>query len=174
MITEKNPVNHPEPSAPTEPTNHELGGQDARIRPDIWSLDKWEVGRHPSLVRVRYRGDAEAPDRGPNQLALSGGDPCLQPSWRSLRGPADQLASTDNQQRFWNQYQHGSWYFLLWHRMYLGYFEQIVAATVHAARWSGRVVVALLELRVSLSLGFSLPRQQRSSRMRVRALGMRL
>lgn len=31
---------------------------------------------------------------------------------------------------FWNQCQHGSWYFLSWHRMYLAYFEQIVAATV--------------------------------------------
>lgn len=30
----------------------------------------------------------------------------------------------------WNQCQHGSWYFLPWHRMYLHYFERIVRAEV--------------------------------------------
>ncbi|MCI9870572.1 tyrosinase family protein [Arthrobacter humicola] len=30
----------------------------------------------------------------------------------------------------WNQCQHGSWYFLPWHRMYLFYFEQIIRAEV--------------------------------------------
>ncbi|MGH3934262.1 MAG: tyrosinase family protein, partial [Pseudonocardiaceae bacterium] len=32
----------------------------------------------------------------------------------------------------WNQCQHGSWYFLPWHRMYLYYFERIVRAEVVA------------------------------------------
>jgi hypothetical protein len=32
----------------------------------------------------------------------------------------------------WNQCQHGSWYFLSWHRMYLHYFERIVRAEVIA------------------------------------------
>jgi tyrosinase len=31
---------------------------------------------------------------------------------------------------FWNQCQHGSWFFLPWHRMYLACFEQIVAQTI--------------------------------------------
>src|SRR5579859_8052576 len=30
----------------------------------------------------------------------------------------------------WGQCQHGGWFFLPWHRMYLAYFERIVAATV--------------------------------------------
>jgi hypothetical protein len=30
----------------------------------------------------------------------------------------------------WNQCQHGSWYFLPWHRMYLYYFERIIRAEV--------------------------------------------
>ena len=33
----------------------------------------------------------------------------------------------------WNQCQHGSWFFLSWHRMYLYYFERIVRAAVIAA-----------------------------------------
>ena len=32
----------------------------------------------------------------------------------------------------WNECQHGSWYFLSWHRMYLYYFERIVRAEVVA------------------------------------------
>ncbi|MEO8131196.1 MAG: tyrosinase family protein [Bryobacteraceae bacterium] len=34
------------------------------------------------------------------------------------------------QVKFWNKCQHGSWFFLPWHRMYLGFFEQIVRAAV--------------------------------------------
>jgi hypothetical protein len=33
----------------------------------------------------------------------------------------------------WNQCQHGSWFFLPWHRMYLYFFERIVRAAVVAA-----------------------------------------
>jgi len=38
--------------------------------------------------------------------------------------------SNGQQQRFWNQCQHQTWYFLPWHRGYLVAFEQIVAAAV--------------------------------------------
>src|SRR5438105_3319536 len=44
--------------------------------------------------------------------------------------PNDPLPSANDQRTFWVQCQHGSWYFLPWHRMYLPYFEQVVAATV--------------------------------------------
>jgi tyrosinase len=42
-------------------------------------------------------------------------------------GPIPKKAVTD---KFWGQCQHGSWFFLPWHRMYLGLFEQIVRAAV--------------------------------------------
>jgi tyrosinase len=42
-------------------------------------------------------------------------------------GPIPKKAVTD---KFWSQCQHGSWFFLPWHRMYLGFFEQIVRAAV--------------------------------------------
>lgn len=40
------------------------------------------------------------------------------------------LPPASEQQRFWGQCQHFSWFFLSWHRMYLFHFEQIVAATI--------------------------------------------
>jgi tyrosinase len=45
--------------------------------------------------------------------------------------PAEALPSQSDQDRFWNQCQHFSWYFLPWHRAYLAMFEETVAATVH-------------------------------------------
>jgi tyrosinase len=47
-----------------------------------------------------------------------------------LADNADVLPSTADQNRFWNQCQHNSWFFLPWHRMYLGYFEQIVESII--------------------------------------------
>jgi hypothetical protein len=42
-------------------------------------------------------------------------------------GPVPKKAVQD---KFWKKCQHGSWFFLPWHRMYLGFFEQIVRAAV--------------------------------------------
>lgn len=44
----------------------------------------------------------------------------------------DALPKQAEQDRFWNQCQHASWFFLPWHRMYLHHFEAIVAAEIAA------------------------------------------
>jgi tyrosinase len=44
--------------------------------------------------------------------------------------PGEAFPSASDQQRFWNQCQHQTWYFLPWHRGYLACFEEIVAAAV--------------------------------------------
>src|SRR4051812_4377776 len=44
--------------------------------------------------------------------------------------PGEALPSASDQQRFWDQCQHQTWYFLPWHRGYLACFEEIVAAAV--------------------------------------------
>jgi tyrosinase len=49
-----------------------------------------------------------------------------------LASAEDVLPGSAEQSKFWNQCQHGSWYFLPWHRMYLHHFEAIVAAQVKA------------------------------------------
>lgn len=40
------------------------------------------------------------------------------------------LPNASDQDDFWNQCQHNSWFFLPWHRMYLHHFEQIVGSFV--------------------------------------------
>lgn len=52
-----------------------------------------------------------------------------------LADTTDVLPSRADQRTFWTQCQHGSWYFLPWHRMYLHHFETIVATEV--AKLSG-------------------------------------
>lgn len=47
-----------------------------------------------------------------------------------LKNPSDRLPGKSEQDKFWSRCQHTSWFFLPWHRWYLWYFEQIVAATV--------------------------------------------
>jgi tyrosinase len=49
------------------------------------------------------------------------------PFWKRVNKP---LPNQTGQRDFWKQCQHGSWFFLPWHRMYLAYFEQIVAQTI--------------------------------------------
>jgi len=42
----------------------------------------------------------------------------------------DPASFNPDQKKAWGQCQHATWFFLPWHRMYLGIFEQIVAATI--------------------------------------------
>ncbi|HVT99547.1 MAG TPA: tyrosinase family protein [Acidobacteriaceae bacterium] len=44
------------------------------------------------------------------------------------------MPTSANQKRYWNQCQHGSWYFLPWHRGYLLAFEQNVRAAIVALK----------------------------------------
>lgn len=55
-----------------------------------------------------------------------------EPNWRGrgIISDNDPLPSVADQDRVWNQCQHGGWYFLPWHRGYLHAFEAIVADTV--------------------------------------------
>jgi tyrosinase len=60
------------------------------------------------------------------QAAVHGYDQSSDPNAQ----PGEPFPSNTEQQRFWRQCQHQTWYFLPWHRAYLACFEQIVAAAV--------------------------------------------
>ena len=55
-----------------------------------------------------------------------------QPLWRlfGYLKSSDRMPSNADVKRFWKQCQHGSWYFLPWHRGYLLAFEANVRAAV--------------------------------------------
>lgn len=101
-----------------------------RVREDVWKLTNWDdtllwyaraISRMQELPIAdssswRYQAAIHAYSRN--------ADP--------FTSPSDRLPSLSRRRRFWNQCQHGSWYFLPWHRMYLGFFEQIVRSHVVA------------------------------------------
>ena len=100
------------------------------IRKDAWKLsaiDPWE----PTLLWYAKGVGAMAslPATSPGSWRFQAGvhgysrntDPLVH------LGPAP---SPSVQNQFWRQCQHGTWFFLPWHRMYLGFFERIVRAAV--------------------------------------------
>jgi tyrosinase len=97
-------------------------------RRDVWKLGEWDsiLLWYARAVAEMQRRPLNDPTSWRYQAAIhdyvAGEDP--------LEEPDDRLPSSADQERFWGQCQHFSWYFLPWHRMYLSMFEQIVAATV--------------------------------------------
>jgi tyrosinase len=101
---------------------------EVRTRKDVLKLDEWD----PILLWYA-RAVAEMQNQPLNSPRGWRYQSAIHDYVRS-RDPyasaSDTLPSNAEQQRFWRQCQHNSWFFLPWHRMYLGFFEQIVAATV--------------------------------------------
>ena len=100
----------------------------ARIRKNVWKLK-------PADKTMEWYERA---------VTVMKGKPIADPtSWRyqgaiheyvrqidPFAGPGDSMPSSAEQKKYWNQCQHGSWFFLPWHRMYLHFFESIVSAEV--------------------------------------------
>jgi Common central domain of tyrosinase len=91
----------------------------AFVRRDIWAVeqsaddppwDPYSLGYARAIGAMRERRPDD-PTSWSYQAALHG----------TYREPADPL---------WNGCQHGSWFFLPWHRIYIWYFEQIVRSVV--------------------------------------------
>jgi tyrosinase len=98
-----------------------------RTRRDVWQLGTWDpiLLWYAKAVAAMQARPIIDPASWRYQAAIHGYDPNQDPNPTNVSFP-----SSANQARFWNQCQHSSWFFLPWHRMYLHYFEQIVAATV--------------------------------------------
>ncbi|HYC91801.1 MAG TPA: tyrosinase family protein [Thermoanaerobaculia bacterium] len=99
-----------------------------RTRRDVWKLGEWddillwyakaigEMLKRPLADPTGFRYQAAIHEYVRSQ------DP--------LRKSSDRLPSSGDQRKFWSQCQHNSWFFIPWHRWYLLYYEEIVAAAV--------------------------------------------
>jgi tyrosinase len=98
-----------------------------RVRKDVWKLS------HSNLWDETLVWYAKAVDA---MRSRSMPDPT---SWAYQAAIHGYQNKTQNA-KYWNQCQHFSWFFLPWHRIYLFYFEQIVAKTIQQlngpADWS--------------------------------------
>ena len=118
-----------------------------RIRKNVWKLtplsasDAW----HPDLLgyAIAIADMQTRPITDPTswtyQAAIHGFDPDAH--------AGQTLPSQSHQDRFWNQCQHASWFFLPWHRMYLAVFEQIIAAAVERLTGVDDWALPVLELQ---------------------------
>jgi tyrosinase len=99
-----------------------------RIRKNVQTLgrsqdDLFWYAKAVADLRLRPVSD---PTSWRYQAAVHGYNPDSDPNV----GLPDPLPPPSHQERFWSQCQHQTWYFLPWHRGFLAYFEQIVAAAV--------------------------------------------
>ncbi len=104
----------------------------ARVRKDVWALEAdandltlaW-YARAVGVMQTRPIADHRS-WRFQAAIHEYGGidDPLAQ--------PGEALPPQADQDRYWNQCQHNSWFFLPWHRMYLHHFEQIVRTEIIA------------------------------------------
>ena len=104
------------------------------VRGNVWELGgDWSA---PILwyargVKAMKQKAADLSDRNGWRFyaAIHGFD---QEVWQQLGywSSADKMATAADQNLFWLQCQHGSWYFLPWHRGYLLAFESVVRAEI--------------------------------------------
>jgi tyrosinase len=99
-----------------------------RIRKDAWSLPAWdpiflwyarairEMQQRPIADPTSWRYQAAVHDYVRNNDPYS--------------SSSDILPAQAEQNRFWRQCQHFTWFFLPWHRMYLGHFEEMIRSIV--------------------------------------------
>jgi tyrosinase len=101
---------------------------EVRMRRDVWRLDEWDpiLLWYARAIAEMQRRPINDPTSWRYQAAIHDYDRETDPD----ASPSDQMPSAADQERFWSQCQHNSWFFLPWHRMYLGFFEQIVTAVV--------------------------------------------
>ncbi|HVN02213.1 MAG TPA: tyrosinase family protein [Caulobacteraceae bacterium] len=98
-------------------------------REDLWSLDVWDPTLlwYARAMGQMFKKPLQDPSSWRYQAAIHGyveGDPDLD----ALMQPGDEIP--DDAGAYWAQCQHHGWFFLPWHRAYLGYFERVVRKTI--------------------------------------------
>jgi tyrosinase len=100
------------------------------IRKNAWKLSAISTWEPTLLWYAKAVGEMSSrPATDPTswrfQAAMHGYDPGTDPFVSFGAIPLKAVRD-----KFWKQCQHGTWFFLPWHRMYLGFFEAIVRAAV--------------------------------------------
>lgn len=101
-----------------------------RTRKDVWKLtnladDQTLFWYARGVAEMQSRPFADSTSWR-YQSAVHGYNPGNDP----FAQPTDQLPNQGERDKYWNQCQHATWFFLPWHRMYLLYFEQILVEII--------------------------------------------
>jgi tyrosinase len=104
-----------------------------RTREDVWTLTRAE-GDWPETLVAYEKAVALLRERDP-----ADGPPVEPLGWRFLaaihgfQGPG---GGADTSNALWSNCQHGSWFFLPWHRMYLMAFELAIQDALDDDEWA--------------------------------------
>ena len=104
-----------------------------RTRMDVWNLTRKE-GNWPEALVAYEQAVTRLRDLDPPT-----GKPQNPLGWRylaAIHGISGPDGRPDTSDPLWSNCQHGSWYFLPWHRMYLCAFELIVQHALEDDTWS--------------------------------------
>lgn len=104
-----------------------------RTRHDVWNSTKTE-GDWPAVLQAYERAVGMMRDLDPPTGRPS--NPSGWRFWAAIHGLEDEGGGPDTSNDLWSNCQHGSWYFLPWHRMYLAAFEQIIQHLLEDPGWS--------------------------------------
>jgi tyrosinase len=105
----------------------------ARTRVDVWNATDTE-GDWPAVLEAYER--AIATMRGLDPPTGPPTDPIGWQFQAAIHGRDDGNGDADTSNPFWSNCQHGSWFFLPWHRMYLAVFEQIIQFHLEDDQWA--------------------------------------
>ncbi|HKD82860.1 MAG TPA: tyrosinase family protein [Candidatus Angelobacter sp.] len=97
-----------------------------RTRQDVWKIKDDTLKWYARAVAAMQKRPVTDPTSWRYQGAIHGYDPAQDPFARS----GEKLPSSSEQSTYWSRCQHGSWFFLPWHRGYLHYFEQILLKAI--------------------------------------------
>ena len=104
-----------------------------RTRRDVWTATRAE-GDWPAVLVAYERAVRSLRQRDPET-----GPPSNPLGWRylaAIHGIRGRNGAADTSDPLWSNCQHGSWYFLAWHRMYLRAFELIIQNALGDDEWS--------------------------------------
>jgi tyrosinase len=109
------------------------GTPPVKIRRNAAALPKWDpillwYARAVGEMKDTTKYPPTTPKSWTWQAAVHGFD-LTYPEWQNWTAGQPLPSSTD-QKLLWAQCQHGTWYFLPWHRMYLALFEDIVQSII--------------------------------------------
>ena len=104
-----------------------------RTRVDVWTATDAE-GDWPGVLSAYERAigtmrGLDSPDGPPT-------DPVGWQFQAAIHGRDDGNGRADTSNPFWCNCQHGSWFFLPWHRMYLAAFERVIQFHLEDDEWS--------------------------------------
>ena len=112
-----------------------------RARRVGWHGLGWTSGTSPTrrVTGPPYSRTTRSRWAGCETSTRPGTKPSNPLGWRfqaAIHGIRSEFGGADTSNVFWSNCQHGSWYFLPWHRMYLAAFELIIQHSLEDDEWS--------------------------------------